>query len=133
MPEDAMIDWARVAELQDEVGKADFGEVLALFLEEVEEVAQTLRSPAPGDDVAGTLHFMRGSALNMGLTALARVCGDAEAAVRSGGGPDPGAVLTCYAASRRALLAGLGMGPATAQDQTRTPESVGSSVMSRNT
>ena len=31
-----MIDWTRVSELRDEIGAEDFGDVVEIFLEEVE-------------------------------------------------------------------------------------------------
>ncbi len=37
-----MIDWERVAELQSEIGADGFGEVLELFLDEVEGVVMRL-------------------------------------------------------------------------------------------
>ena len=37
-----MIDWPRVKELREEVGAEGFGEVVDLFIEEVEEVISKL-------------------------------------------------------------------------------------------
>jgi hypothetical protein len=59
-----MIDWARVNELKNDLGAGDFGEIIDLFLEEVEEVIDRLRRfPDPGS-LEQELHFLKGSALN---------------------------------------------------------------------
>lgn len=69
-----MISWERVNELRSEVGDEDFREVVELFLEEVEEVIARLRdSPEPAR-VEEDLHFLKGSALNLGFAALGDLC-----------------------------------------------------------
>ena len=69
-----MIDWKRVEELQTEIGADGFAEVAEMFLEEAEQTVQTLLSgPEPGD-IEGQLHFLKGSALNLGLADLAAIC-----------------------------------------------------------
>ena len=45
-----MIDWERVSELIDEIGAEDFGEVVELFLDEVDNAIQLLAN-ANGDAV----------------------------------------------------------------------------------
>ncbi len=69
----AMIDWDRISELREEVGEDDLSEVLALFCEEVEDVLANL----PGDDIGSlkaNLHFLKGSALNIGLKGVSDLC-----------------------------------------------------------
>lgn len=66
-----MIDWIRVRELHEEVGNADFEEVATLFIEEVRGALDRLEAL---DDAAEELHFLKGSALNLGFTALAGHC-----------------------------------------------------------
>lgn len=73
-----MVNWDRIAELQEEIGQEDFVEVIDMFFEEVEEVLTTL-----GDDsatISRDLHFLKGSALNLGFDAMATLCKDAETA-----------------------------------------------------
>ena len=80
-----MIDWNRVAELRDEIGAEDFGEVAELFLMEVEETLSNLdkavSDPAQMQDL---MHFLKGSALNLGFRAMSDVCGSAEADAAQG-------------------------------------------------
>ena len=71
-----MINWERVAELQEEVGAEDFEEVMEIFLEEVEEALERLESQHSG--TTETLHFLKGSALNLGFEKLALLCKEAE-------------------------------------------------------
>ena len=59
-----MIDWDRVRELRAEVGEDAFDEVVELFLDEVDESVESL---TPGCDVPAALHFIQGSAENLGL------------------------------------------------------------------
>ena len=61
-----MIDWPRVTELREEVGAEDFGEVVEIFLEEVEEVIGKLEGGDRGQ-LEQDLHFLKGSALNLGF------------------------------------------------------------------
>jgi HPt (histidine-containing phosphotransfer) domain-containing protein len=108
-----MIDWNRVSELQTEIGTDGFAEVAEMFLEEAEATVLKLTSgPAP-DEVEGQLHFLKGSALNLGLSDLASLCqeGERRAAAGQGAAVDTGAVARVYHASRQALLDGLAAGP----------------------
>ena len=78
-----MIDWTRVDELRAEVGDDGFDEVVDLFLEETDEVIDRLLTV---DDAAlgRDLHFLKGSALNLGLRELAQLCQDGERFCGSG-------------------------------------------------
>jgi len=62
-----MIDWNRVDELRTEVGPEDFIEVVDLFLEEVDEIIDRFRNGAQEENLEETLHFLKGSALNIGF------------------------------------------------------------------
>lgn len=73
-----MINWSRVNELREEVGAEDFGEVVELFLEEVEEVISRLRDNADRSALEQDLHFLKGSALNLGFSDFAALCQDGE-------------------------------------------------------
>ena len=101
-----MIDWERVADLRSEVGEDDFFEVVELFLEEVEEVIDRLtRSPEPArfeDD----LHFLKGSALNLGFRHFSGLCqtGEKLSAAGKGDQVDIEKVLASYRESRQIFL-----------------------------
>ena len=73
-----MIQWTRVNELRDEVGAEDFDEVVDLFLEEVEETIQDLSSDSSANQMEQHLHFLKGSALNLGFRTFSDLCQDGE-------------------------------------------------------
>ena len=80
-----MISVERIHELKSEVGEEDFAEILGLFVAESEDVIDRLRSvedPAAAEEL---LHSLKGSALNIGFDALARLC--REGAGASAGSP----------------------------------------------
>jgi HPt (histidine-containing phosphotransfer) domain-containing protein len=103
----AMIDWERVDCLRAEIGDADFGEVVDLFLEEVEEVLGRLSAQARPRQLEADLHFLKGSALNLGFADLAALCQAEERRAAAGGPIDRAPVAALYAASREAFLARL--------------------------
>ena len=70
-----MIDWDRVRELRAEVGEDAFDEVVELFLDEVDESVESL---TPDCDIAATLHFIKGSAANLGFNEFCAACAEAE-------------------------------------------------------
>ena len=67
--------------------------------------------PAP-DEVEGQLHFLKGSALNLGFAELAAICQDGETAGGAGhaAAVDLARCAAIYRASREALLDGLLLG-----------------------
>ncbi|QIE46136.1 Hpt domain-containing protein [Pseudohalocynthiibacter aestuariivivens] len=75
-----MIDWSRVAELHDEIGAEDFGDVVELFLEEVQEEIGKLRAGEPPKEWEAMLHFLKGSALNLGFLHFSDLCQTGETA-----------------------------------------------------
>lgn len=101
-----MIDWGRVNQLRTEVGPEDFAEVVELFLEEVQEVtARLAASPEPArfeDD----LHFLKGSALNLGFAEFGAMCHEGERLAAEGRADlvDLGPILECYEVSRQLFL-----------------------------
>ncbi|RXV70111.1 histidine kinase [Roseovarius sp. A46] len=107
-----MIDWIRVRELREEIGADAFEEVLDLFLEEVETALAVLRTATTEDDLEAQLHFLKGSALNLGFETLANLCADGEA--KSGAGArdsvDIPRIVSGYEASKAAFLAGIAEG-----------------------
>lgn len=99
-----MIDWNRVQELRNEVGEDAFGEVLDLFLEEVDEVMDRLGdAPDPGC-LPADLHFVRGSALNLGLKEFCAICQGLEHRLARGESVDLSALLDSYAESKTMLV-----------------------------
>ncbi len=78
-----MIDWARVAELRNEVGEEDFDEVVEIFCEEVSEILDQL-DLTEIEKAKTDLHFLKGSAANVGMKRLSDVCADAEHQVSAG-------------------------------------------------
>ncbi|WP_372885115.1 Hpt domain-containing protein [Shimia sp.] len=105
-----MIDWGRVADLREEIGAEDFDEIIDLFLSEVDDAIARLRAgPDPGT-LGDDLHFLKGSALNLGFLAFADLCQQGESAAGRGAAEtvDVAAILTCFDGSRTAFLDGVG-------------------------
>jgi HPt (histidine-containing phosphotransfer) domain-containing protein len=108
-----MIDWKRVEDLRGEIGADGFAEVADMFLEEADQAVKSLVEGLPVDEIEGQLHFLKGSALNLGFADLASICQDGERKAAAGYGAlvDLGKVAKVYQASRALLLAGLAAGP----------------------
>ncbi|PRX37188.1 HPt (histidine-containing phosphotransfer) domain-containing protein [Meinhardsimonia xiamenensis] len=112
--ERAVIDWKRVEELKDEVGPEDFGDVLEVFLAEMDEMMNRFARAPQTPVTAEELHFLKGSALNLGFAALGALCTELEPACRSGEPVSTARLTTCYQRSRACFLANLDSGPAAA-------------------
>ena len=93
-----MIDWSRVEELQSEIGAEDFAEVVELFLDEVEEVIERLRASPDTSRLEEDLHFLKGSALNLGFRAFSVLCQNGETASAAGDASavELGPILDCF-------------------------------------
>ncbi len=104
-----MIDWNRVSELRDEVGAEDFGEVVELFLEEVDSEIEILKSNSQKTGLETQLHFLKGSALNLGFSEFSQHCqiGESTAALGEAAKVDVDAILSCYDASRSEFVSTL--------------------------
>ncbi|MDK3017877.1 Hpt domain-containing protein [Pseudodonghicola flavimaris] len=104
-----MILWSRVNELRDEVGSEDFQEVIDLFLEEVEGVIARLREDGDRSQLEQDLHFLKGSALNLGFATFSDLCQDGERMAASGNADDVdlSAVVAGYEQSKAAFFEGL--------------------------
>ena len=104
-----MINWDRVTELRDEIGAEDFDEVVEIFLEEVEEEITKLRTVADTDALEAPLHFLKGSALNLGFATFSELCQTGETAAAAGEGDtiDLAEILNCYDASKAEFLSAL--------------------------
>ncbi|GAA6200718.1 Hpt domain-containing protein [Aquicoccus sp. SU-CL01552] len=104
-----MILWSRVNELRDEVGAEDFKEVVELFLDEVEEVIDRLRAGSPRDQLEQDLHFLKGSALNLGFSTFSDLCQDGERLAAQGKPDDVdlAAITDAYDRSKVCFLDGM--------------------------
>ena len=104
-----MIDWSRVAELRDEVGADDFGEVVDLFLDEVEEVLARLGGDRDATRFEDDFHFLKGSALSLGFRAFSNLCRDGERLTAEGRAQDVDVteILAVYEASKAEFVAQL--------------------------
>ncbi|WP_425040097.1 Hpt domain-containing protein [Primorskyibacter sp. S187A] len=101
-----MIDWSRVGELREEIGPEDFSEVVDIFLEEVDAAIEALGDGSASLDEQ--LHFLKGSALNLGFAEFAELCQRGETEAASGKAAiDLQAVASCYQASRDTFVAHL--------------------------
>ena len=100
-----MINWGRISELREEIGEDDFSEVVELFLEEVEGVMEILDTdPA---ELGARLHFLRGSAWNLGFGQFGDLChaGEKLCALGLMDEVDLLALRGVYLASREEFLA----------------------------
>lgn len=104
-----MINWNRVRELRDEIGEAEFAEVVEIFLEEVESEIDVLRQQPDLQNLEAQLHFLKGSALNLGFADFSTLCQHGEVAARQGQTSlvDISAILRCYEQSRSVFVQGL--------------------------
>ena len=101
-----MINWQQVQQLRGEVGADDFDEVVELFLEEVDEVVNRLRTSANPDSFESDLHFLKGSALNLGFSDFSGLCQVGEHLSANGQAQDVdlASILDCYDATRAIFL-----------------------------
>jgi len=97
-----MIQWARVSELYEEIGADDFDEVVDLFLEEVEEVIGRLRTGPDHARLEEDLHFLKGSALNLGFEQFSQLCQQGETLSSENRAADVqlADILNCYDMSK---------------------------------
>lgn len=103
-----MIDWSRVQDLRLEIGPDDFGDIVAVFLQEADEVVARLTALTDIRSIENDLHFLKGSALNLGFAALAHICQTAERRAATGATDvDVHAVIDAYHQSRTTFLGGI--------------------------
>ncbi len=109
-----MINWNRVSELRDEVGQEDFDEVVELFLDEVETAIANLGDELDADALASLLHFLKGSALNLGFEKFAKLCAAREKSASNGQNDkcDLEEIRQCYQSSRTEFITQLRQFPA---------------------
>lgn len=101
-----MIDWRKAEELRSEVGAKDFPEVFELFVAEVETAIARLRPGLPDAAIENDMHFIKGSAWNLGFTALGELCQSGERCARDGNAQsvDLDAVRLCYIDSKAEFI-----------------------------
>jgi HPt (histidine-containing phosphotransfer) domain-containing protein len=93
-------------DLRDEVGPEDFAEIATLFLEEADEVVSRLNSENDAKSMESDLHFLKGSALNLGFEDFARLCQTGERMAANGQTDIPlDTVRNAYEESRMAFVA----------------------------
>lgn len=104
-----MILWSRVNELRDEVGPEDFKEVIDLFLEEVEGVIDRFRGDSDRSQLEQDLHFLKGSALNLGFAEFSDKCqaGERLSAEGKADAVDLATIVDSYDRSKAAFFDGL--------------------------
>lgn len=109
-----MIDWDRLNELRDEIGQEDLIEVVGVFLDEADEVMQRVLAEGAAGNLESSLHFLKGSALNLGLVDLAALCqtGEKQAAAGHSDAIDLNRLADLYEASKTAFLGALAQGSA---------------------
>ena len=100
-----VIDWDRIGELRAEIGDDDFAEVLDLFFEDVDDAVAKLRSATGQGPLADALHFLKGSAQNLGLSEVSALCAQAETRPGDVGksGPDIETIIAALATAREEL------------------------------
>ncbi len=104
-----MIDWEQVRILRDEVGMSNFDEIIALFIEEVEDVISRLRTAPNPETLGDDLHFLKGSAMNLGFDAFSNACQQGERVSAKGDSThvDLASILTSYDISKSKFMAEL--------------------------
>jgi len=104
-----MIDWRRIADLRAEIGADDFSEVVDMFIDEVECEIATLRGGCCADTLEARLHYLKGSALNLGFTSFAEFCqrGESAAAAGQAGKIDLPGTIDSFDASKVEFISGL--------------------------
>jgi len=98
-----MLNWSRVNELKDDLGEEDFQEITSLFLEEVEEKLAELSCDMP-QALADDLHFLKGSAANLGFESFRAMCEQME---RASDTAQIGKLTALYKKSKSTFLEGL--------------------------
>jgi HPt (histidine-containing phosphotransfer) domain-containing protein len=85
-----MINWERVKQLEGDIGAEDFGDVVVMFIEEVDEAVDNLRASPEldSDALASALHFLKGSAANLGFKEFIDYCSAGEKLAESGSSSD---------------------------------------------
>ncbi len=106
-----MINWSQIKQQEEDVGAEDLAEVVTLFLSEVDEAIGELDTVASGtsQQVAEALHFLKGSAFNLGFQEFGNYCSVGETQAHAGDTSDisMSQVEKLYFASKELFLAEL--------------------------
>lgn len=104
-----MIDWARIDELESEIGTDGFSEVVELFLDEVESIIMRLKAAPDPAHYEADLHFLKGGAWNLGFRDFGGLCQDGERRAASGrlDEIDIPRIVASYFDSKQAFMTGL--------------------------
>ena len=104
-----MINWTQIKQLEEDVGVEDFGDVVELFLAEVDEAVESLPTLDVEDAavIGPALHFLKGSAFNLGFQEFGEYCSQGEAASIKGTSDtvDIEKVASLYQQSKEAFFA----------------------------
>ena len=103
-----MINWDQVKELESEIGPEDFGDIVEVFIEEVDEAIAALEGASlEGEELASAMHFLKGSSANLGFVELAAYCSDGETKAKEGASAevDLTKVIALYDVSKSKFLA----------------------------
>ena len=99
-----MIDWSQIKQVEEDVGAEDLAEVVEIFIEEVEEAVDALRGMSEMADaqMAPAMHFLKGSAYNLGFKGFGDYCAEGEkrATAGEGAGFDLQKVVALYEQSK---------------------------------
>lgn len=99
-----MLNEGRIEELREDFDDEDFNEIIMLFLDEVEQRLTEITDHACMD-LPATLHFLKGSAANLGFVSFNQACEVAEATQSA---HDIAAVAGVYQDSKLAFFKLLG-------------------------
>jgi len=83
-----VIDWARITELENDLGVDELTGLVSVFLAEVGAAVSTLDHPTEAE-----LHFLRGCASTLGFSDLAHLAGQGEDRLKR----DAAAAVDCHA------------------------------------
>ena len=105
----AVIAWDRVNDLRAEIGDDDFAEVVAMFLEEADEVIGRIAKTVGAKALEADLHFSERCSPESWLRAIRRACVRMANVEQPGGDTSVDLAQVCAqlsGASKKALVAG---------------------------
>ncbi len=101
-----MINWERVKELENDIGPDDIDDVVELFLSEVDNVIEGLSNDSSQNTLEQDMHFLKGSALNLGFDVFGEMCSSAEKQAAAGNECDVSVpqIVASYESSKSEFL-----------------------------
>lgn len=102
-----MIDWNQVKRLRHDVGNDAFDEIVDLFIDEVEGAVTKLSEKLEISNLENDMHFLKGSALNLGFIEFSQMCmnGEKMSAGGKAANVDVPAIIDCFYASKTRFMA----------------------------